>query len=124
MAGKKILIADDSTEILQVLEKKLRESGYEVLALSEGRDAVEKARLYLPDLIILDIVMPGWDGYTVASALRLEKNFEATPIIFMSAKDLEYPGIQKRLSQLDYCDFITKPCLFNELLDKVKQKIG
>jgi DNA-binding response OmpR family regulator len=124
MSRKKIIIADDTGDILETLEKKLRQLGYDVLALSEGKEVVNKCKFFNPDLIILDIVMPGMDGYSIAFALRDEKGFENVPIIFMTAKELDYPGIEKRLSEIGCCDFITKPSTFDELLGKIKEKIG
>jgi two-component system response regulator VicR len=124
MAGKKILIADDEQEILEILEKKLKQNGYEVISFSKGKDAVEGSKLHKPDLIILDIAMPEMDGYNVALALREEEVSKSAPIIFMTAKELEYSGIQKRLAEISYCDFIAKPCVFEDLLAKVKKMIG
>ncbi len=80
-------------------------------------------KFYKPDLVILDIIMPEIDGYTVAESLRKEKRITDTPIIFMTGKELEYSGIKKRLLDIDYTDFIAKPCSFEELLAKIKEKI-
>jgi two-component system alkaline phosphatase synthesis response regulator PhoP len=118
--GKKILIADDEPDVLAILEKKLKQNDFEVLALSKGKDIVEKVRQFKPDLLILDIIMPDMDGYEVAAALRKDNAFLSTPIIFMTGKELEYSGILKRAGQLGFCDLINKPCTFEELLAKVK----
>lgn len=120
MSVKKILIADDEVDVLTVLEKKLRGNDFEVLALSKGSEIIEQALTFKPDLLILDIVMPGTDGYTAALALRKEESFKNTPIIFMTAKELDYSGIKKRVAELGGCDFILKPCAFEDLLTKVK----
>ena len=124
MEQKKILIADDEQDVLDVLGKKITGSSYDVVTISDGREVIDGCKSAKPDLIILDIVMPGMDGYAVASMLRKERNLESTPIIFMTAKELEYSGIQKRLSDLGFCDFIAKPFGFEELLAKIKEKIG
>lgn len=124
MAGKKVLIADDEQEILEILEKKLKQNGYEVIAFLKGNDALEAAKLHKPDLLILDIAIPGMDGYNVALALREDAALKSTPIIFMTAKELEYSGVEKRLSEVGYCDFISKPCVFEDLLAKVRELVG
>lgn len=123
MAGKMILIADDDPEILDILVKKLRQNNYEVIGFSKGRDVIDKCKTYNPDLIILDIVMQDVDGYTVAYALREDKDLANTPIIFITAQELEYPLIQKKISKIGCCDFITKFRPFADLLVKIKEKI-
>lgn len=123
MAAKKILIADDEQDILDVLEKKLKQNNYEVLALSKGAEVTKKAVEFKPDLFILDIVMPDMDGYTIGLNLRSEESFRVTPIIYMTGKELATVGIQKRLSGLGFCHFITKLTTFEELLEKVKKAI-
>jgi len=124
MAGKRILIADDDLEILDVLVRKLRENNYEVMGFQEGKDVMEKCKICNPDLILLDIVMRDVDGYTVAHTLREDKALENIPIIFVTAQELEYSVISKRLAEIGHCDFIAKSRTFDELLAKIKEKIG
>lgn len=124
MEQKKILIADDEPDVLNILEKRLKQRNYDVIAVSNGSEVIDVCKSRKPDLIILDIVMPGTDGYTIADILRKEKNLSQTPIIFMTAKELEFSGIQKRLLELGYSDFISKPSVFEQLLAKIKEKIG
>jgi len=124
MAGKMILIADDDPKILDILVKKLRQNNYEVIGFSEGKDVIDKCKIYNPDLIILDIVMQDVDGYTVANALREDKDLANVPIIFITAQELEYPLIQKKISEIGRCDFIIKFSPFDDLLVKIKEKIG
>ncbi len=119
MALKKILIADDEPDVLAILEKKLKQSGFDVLALSNGKDVVVNVKKFQPDLLILDIIMPGMDGYSATVALREAEQTKKTPVIFMTGKELDYSGIQKRVEKLGCCDIITKPCTFDELLAKV-----
>jgi DNA-binding response OmpR family regulator len=120
MAAKKILIADDEPDVLAILEKKLKQNGFEVLALSKGKEIIAQVKTFKPDLIISDIVMPDMDGYAVGIILREDVETKKTPIIFMTGKELEYSGMQKRAEALGYCDIINKPCTFEELLVKVK----
>jgi CheY-like chemotaxis protein len=68
--------------------------------------------------------MPDADGYLVASSLRQDQTLKKIPIIFMTGKELDYSGIMKRITALGLCDFIDKPCTFEDLLAKVKRIIG
>jgi CheY-like chemotaxis protein len=124
MALKKILIADDEPDVLAILEKKLKQNGYDVLALSKGKEIIARVNTFKPDLIISDIVMPDMDGYAVGITLRQDEVTKKTPIIFMTGKELEFSGMQKRAEALGACDIINKPCTFEELLVKVKEAIG
>lgn len=120
MAQKKILIADDEPDILNILAKKLKQNDFNVLALSKGKDILPKAKSFHPDLLILDIIMPDIDGYAVGLALRNDPGTRRTPIIFMTGKELEYSGMQKRAKELGCCDIVNKPCTFDELLERIE----
>lgn len=123
MKQKKILIADDEAEVLEIIEKRLRESGYSVKAVSNGKDALDACKLEKFDLLLLDIAMPDMDGYTVAENLRQDKLLKDIPIIFLTGKDLEHEGMQKRIEELGAKDFINKPCKFEDILIKIKEAI-
>jgi len=123
MAGKKILIADDDPRALDTLVKKLKELDFEVMAFSNGKEAIENCRIFNPDLILLDIVMPDVDGYTVVRTIRQDKGFENIPVIFITSQDLEYTFINKRIAEIGLCDFVNKLRSFDELLLKIKEKI-
>lgn len=124
MDKKKILIADDEKEILDLICKKLREHDYEVAGVLESGDIIEQCEKFKPDLIILDIVMPGKDGYTVASELKENKKLTNIPIVFLTTKDLEFQGIQKRTEDLNASGYLAKPCTFEDILKKIKELIG
>jgi len=117
--AKKILIADDEPDVLAILEKKLKQKDFDVLALSKGMEIIVMAQEFKPDLLILDVIMPDSDGYEVGKQLRQDKAFARTPIIYMTGKELDYNGMVRRAQELGYCDFVTKPCTFDELLEKV-----
>ncbi len=124
MAGKKILIADDDARALDTLVQKLKELDFEVMAFSNGKEAIENYRIFNPDLMLLDIVMPDVDGYTVVSTIRQDKKFENIPVIFITSQDLEYTVMNKRIAEIGLCDFMNKSRSFDELLLKIKEKIG
>lgn len=82
--GARVLVVDDSATIRAVLGKMLTQDGYEPLKAADGESAVEMALAQLPDLIFLDIVLPGISGFTVLRSLRRDSRTRATPIIMMS----------------------------------------
>lgn len=124
MAGKRILIADDDPEILGILEKRLRQKNYEVAGFLSGKEAIEKGKSFNPEIVILDMLLSDTDGYSVATALRKNKNLESVPIIFVTGKELDYSVAQKNISELVNCEFLTKLSTFEDLLKKIKEKIG
>jgi len=121
--AKKILIADDEADVLAILEKKLKQKEFEVLALSRGKEIIARAKEFQADLLVLDVIMPDSDGYEVGKQLRQDKEFRTTPIIYMTGKELEYNGMVRRTEELGYCDFVTKPCTFDELLEKIQKAL-
>lgn len=124
MAGKRILIVDDDQEILGVLEKRLRKNNYEVVGFLSGKEAIDKCKSFNPDLVILDMLLRDTDGYSIASALRKNINLESVPIIFITGQELDYSVSQKNISELVNCEFLPKLGTFEDLLEKIKEKIG
>lgn len=102
--GYKILIADDEAEIRNVLHLYLEIDGYEVVEAENGPEALEKMKREQPDLVILDIMMPGLDGYRVLRNIREQNNI---PVIMLSAKDADADKILGL--DLGADDYITKP---------------
>ena len=82
--GARVLVVDDSATIRAVLGKMLAQDGYEVMKAADGETAVDMAQSQVPDLIFLDIVLPGMSGFSVLRALRREDGTRTTPIIMMS----------------------------------------
>lgn len=124
MAGKRILVADDDHRALDSLVKRLKEHDYEVMAFSSGSEAIDNSRIFNPDLLILDILMPDVDGYSVVRSIREDKDLENVPVIFVTAQDLEHTFMQKRITEIGSCDFMNKFRSFDELLAKIREKIG
>ena len=102
--GYRILIADDEAEIRDVLHLYLEKDGYEVVEAADGVEAMEKIKKEQPDLVILDIMMPGLDGYRVLRNIREDNNI---PVIMLSAKDTDADKILGL--DLGADDYITKP---------------
>lgn len=114
---KKILIADDEPDILEIIQFNLHAEGYDVITAKNGDEAIDIAKKYQPDLIILDVMMPGKTGIDVCNILRLQPAFKETLIIFLSALSDEGTEIRGLESGAD--DYLTKPISPKILLTKV-----
>lgn len=104
---KKILIADDEPDILEIVGYNLRKEDYEVYTAKDGKEAVDKAREVNPDLIILDMMMPYRNGVEVCEILRSQPAFEDTLIMFLTAVNDDNTEIKGLETGAD--DYITKP---------------
>jgi two-component system, OmpR family, alkaline phosphatase synthesis response regulator PhoP len=114
---KKILIADDEPDILEIIEYNLQAEGFEVITAKNGNEAIDKAKRTLPDLIILDIMMPGKTGMEVCNLLRQQPAFKNTLIIFLTALSDESTEVKGLESGAD--DYLTKPISPKVLVSKV-----
>jgi DNA-binding response OmpR family regulator len=112
---RKILVVDDTRNVLVLLNDFLTSQDFEVLTASDGREALEAVRESNPDLILLDIMMPNMDGYQFISHLRRESNI---PVIMITAKQQEADII--RGFDLGADDYITKPFRLRELLVRMR----
>lgn len=114
---KKILIADDEPDIIEIIQYNLKNEGYEVITAKNGNEALDQAKRFNPDLIILDIMMPGKNGIEVCNILRLQPAFNDTLIIFLTA--LSDEGTEVKGLETGADDFITKPVSPKVLVSKV-----
>lgn len=115
--GKKILIADDEPDILEILHYNLKHEGYEVYTAKDGDDALVKAKQLHPDLIILDIMMPKKNGVEVCAILRSQPAFKDTLIIFLTALSDEPSQIKGLDTGAD--DYVNKPISTKVLVSRV-----
>jgi twitching motility two-component system response regulator PilH len=117
MAIRKILIVDDSPTERHVLNDMLTKSGYEVVTSDNGEDAILKAKALKPDLILMDVVMPGLNGFQATRAISRDPDTRAIPIILCTSKSQETDKIWgMRQGARDY---IVKPVKREELLEKI-----
>ena len=114
---EKILIADDEPDILEIIQFNLAVEGFEVITAKNGDEAIELAKKHLPDLIILDVMMPGKTGIETCNILRAQPAFKETLIIFLSALSDEGTEIRGLESGAD--DYLTKPIRPKILISKV-----
>ena len=113
-----ILAVDDEVNILELLRFKLAKEGYRVITATEGRQALKCAREEKPDLIILDIMLPGMDGFEVCRLLKADRETAGIPVIMLSARgDVTDKVVGLELGAEDY---ITKPFSPREVLARVK----
>jgi two-component system, OmpR family, alkaline phosphatase synthesis response regulator PhoP len=115
--GKKILIADDEPDILEILEYNLSEEGYEVIKAKDGDEALIFAKQQKPDLIILDVMMPRKTGMEVCRILRSQPEFENTLIIILTALNDEASHIKGLEMGAD--DYVSKPISPKVLISRV-----
>ncbi len=114
---KLILVVDDEQTILRFLKIKLKASGYEVITTSDGAEALKVCAARKPDCMLLDLLMPGMDGFTVLEKLRA---FSEIPVIVLSARS----GISDRLSGLGASDFVPKPFNPDDLVKRINVAIS
>ena len=119
----RILVVDDEPDILTVTRITLTvRGGFEVEACSSGARALEAAPMFAPDLILLDVMMPGMDGPTTLAALRGEPELARIPVVFLTAKAM--PWEISRLVALGAADVITKPFEPADLPARVRAALG
>ena len=113
----KVLIADDETDILELLQYNFENAGYLVETAKNGKIAIDIAQQFIPDLIVLDIMMPELDGIETCRLLRENKKFKNTFIIFLTARSEEYSEVAAFENGAD--DYVVKPIKPRALLSRV-----
>lgn len=114
-SGARILVVDDEIEITRALQRSLTAHGYEVFTASVGEEALERIAHYRPDLVLLDLGLPGMSGLEVCRRVRAQS---ALPIIVLSVKDTERDKVQAL--DLGADDYVSKPFGINEVLARVR----
>lgn len=117
-----VLAADDDTLIRELIQFRLERSGYAVVTASDGDEALRLARERLPDLVVLDVMMPGMNGYEVTRALRADEATKRIPVILLTARVQEADVAQGFEAGAD--DYLTKPFSPQELRARVQAILG
>lgn len=115
---EKILIVEDDKDILKMVEYNLKKEGYRTAYARDGEDAVDSAHSERPDLILLDLMLPGIDGLEVCKQLKKESITAGIPVIMVTAKSQESDKVVGL--ELGADDYVTKPFSVRELLARVK----
>lgn len=110
-----VLAADDDPQLLRLVMRNLQFEGYEVLSASNGQQALEEIEAHVPDLVLLDVMMPKMDGFTVCQRVR---EFSSVPIIIVTARGQDQDKV--RGLDLGADDYLTKPFSVDELLARVR----
>jgi DNA-binding response OmpR family regulator len=113
-----VLVADDDADIVRFVEVNLRLEGYQVVTARDGQEALTKALDLQPDVVLLDVLMPRIDGYTVCARLREDRRGAAIPVILLTANFISADQEVARRAGAD--DFIVKPFDPDELMGRVK----
>jgi DNA-binding response OmpR family regulator len=118
---KKILVVDDDPYILMSLEFLMKKNGFEVMVARNGTEALEIVEKQVPDIVLLDIMMPDVDGYAICKHIKSSKKLKEAKVVFMSAKSKE-TDIQKGYD-LGASLYVTKPFSTRQLLKQVQELI-
>ncbi|ANE52261.1 response regulator transcription factor [Flavisolibacter tropicus] len=116
--SRKVLIADDEPDILEILKYNLIKEGYQVITAQNGDEAIIKAQQTQPDLVVLDMMMPGKTGMQVCEIMRAQPQFKDTLIMFLTALNDEATQIKGLTTGAD--DYISKPVSPNVFITKVQ----
>lgn len=118
MPIRKIMVVDDSPTERAHLESLLKRAGFDVILVDSGEAAIERAKRDLPDLILMDVVMPGLNGFQATRAITRDESTQHIPVVICTTKDQETDRIWGlRQGARDY---VTKPVLESELIAKIK----
>jgi two-component system KDP operon response regulator KdpE len=111
---QRVLVVDDQPQVLRFIEIDLKLRGFEVLSTTSGQEALDLVKSAKPDVMLLDIIMPGFDGFNVLEELR---TFSNLPVIALSAS----PGNYSSAMRLGANDFIPKPFKADEIVSRIKK---
>ena len=118
----KILIVDDDLTITELMKALMIMEGYEPSVVNDSTKALDIAASFQPDLITMDLMMPGISGFDLCEQLRQDPRFAKLPILIVSAKD--DPGTKDRAMRTGADDYLTKPFNIDELLQRVRALTG
>ena len=119
---KKILIVEDEPDAAMLLRLYLEKHGYEVMLAEDGKEAFRLARTRAPDLMLLDLMIPGMDGFWVSSMIKSDKKFAGIAIIALTARSSVED--MKTAKECGVNDYVVKPFEFSELLVKIRRLTG
>jgi len=122
MTRKKILLVDDSATVLMLEKMLLARQQYDIVTARDGSEGVEQARAHRPDLILMDVIMPGMDGFEAVRRIRSDESLKGVPVIMVTTRG--EPVSMETGYAAGCSDYVTKPIDGMELLTKVKSHLG
>ena len=120
--SKKILIVDDEPDLLEMVQISLETEGYECIVAYDGFRALDRARKEKPDLIILDVMLPGLNGYKICRLLKFDEQYKHIPIIMLTAEAQEKDRLVGEEAGADF--YMTKAFAADKLIAKVAELLG
>jgi twitching motility two-component system response regulator PilH len=121
VASNKILVVDDSPTELAVLSALFQSQGFEVITARDGEDALSKLSSERPRMILLDVIMPGKNGFSLCRQIRSSQDFGQTPVILVTSKD--QPSDRFWGLKQGACDYVTKPWDATKLVETVRRHL-
>jgi DNA-binding response OmpR family regulator len=118
----KILIIEDERNIQELVKINLTFNGYEVLVADSGEDGIELAKMEPPDLVLLDLRLPGMSGWDVLMLIKTDRKLQKIPVIIMTATVPQ--GQENKFHMMKTAGYLVKPFELNELLGKINQVLG
>lgn len=122
MPGQRILIVEDEVDVVEIIKFVLQKNGYQVLEAFDGLEGLEKAKREMPDLIILDIMLPGMSGYKVCRLLKFDERYKKIPILMLTARTQESDKALGKEAGAD--KYVIKPFEPDELVAIIKEMLG
>jgi len=122
MDKKRVLVVDDDADIAKMLKIRIEAEGYEFMSAMDGKEMLEALNIKKPDVILLDIMLPGMDGYSVLREMRKNERYFDIPVIILSAKEKKKVGDLFMLEKAVF--FIEKPFDIKDLLEKIRIAMG
>lgn len=120
--GKKILVVEDSRTQRRIICEVLNQNGYQVMEAADGYEALKAIEIETPGLVLLDIVLPGLDGYEVMSGIKKMPGMQDVPIIMLTSRDKLIDKMRGKMSGTD--EYLTKPVTADELMKKINKYLG
>jgi CheY-like chemotaxis protein len=121
--AKKILIVDDEPDLLDFAAIRVKTFGYDVITAVDGENALTILKKTAPDLILLDVMMPGRDGYEICNEIKSDPKLAKIPIVLFTAKPQQKERLKSNYEFIAADDFILKPYEAEDLLAKIKKFI-
>lgn len=122
MDKKKVLLVDDDADLSKMLKMRFEAEGYEFMSAYDGKEMLELLKIKKPDAILLDIMLPGMDGYSALREMRKDERYSNIPVIILSAKEKKKVGDLFALEHIAF--FIEKPFEIKDLLEKIRISLG
>lgn len=116
--GPQIVVIDDDHELLKLIALLLRRIGAESQSFYDGREALQHLETHIPDLIILDLMLPDIDGFEILRQIRAQERFQAVPVLILSAR--ADPNAIRYGLENGADSYVTKPYIANSLIDRVR----